>query len=162
MINSQQRFDRKVDKNGPRMPHMDTHCWLWTGATDKGYGMVRVDKVLHQAHRKAWEYATGSHPGSMCVLHCCDNRLCVNPEHLHLGTRIQNNLEAKIRGRFPDRKGTAGTASKITEFDALIARALFRAGAPLQHIRKKLGLSRSATARLLKCQTWRHIEGLAV
>ena len=75
-------------------------CWLWNGASvEHGYGRLRLFGKLVYAHRLSWELYRGPIPTNMCVLHRCDTRLCVNPEHLFLGTRIDNNHDRTTKGR---------------------------------------------------------------
>jgi hypothetical protein len=73
-------------------------CWTWTGITDpKGYG--RWGRKI--ASRHSWELANGAIPDGMWVLHHCDNKPCVNPRHLYLGTVIENTQDAMTRGKVP-------------------------------------------------------------
>lgn len=75
-------------------------CWWWTGALDgQGYGRVRRDKVLHPAHRLAWIDANGPIPDGLYVCHRCDNRKCVRPDHLFLGTAKDNTQDMIAKGR---------------------------------------------------------------
>lgn len=81
----------------------ETGCWEWQGARDpKGYGRLKIGGRAtgrcYTAHRYAWILEYGE-PGDLCVLHRCDNAPCCNPEHLHLGTRADNNTEMRERGR---------------------------------------------------------------
>lgn len=82
-------------------------CWEWTGTrNDYGYGMFSVGGVARRAHRLAWERANAAEvPEGMCVLHRCDNPPCVNPDHLWLGTRGDNNRDCAAKGRAVRRKG---------------------------------------------------------
>jgi len=77
-------------------------CWLWTGATVKGYGYLKVPPSPRRtmyAHRVVWCLRYGQPPNGMCILHRCDNPLCVNPDHLFLGTHADNMRDASAKGR---------------------------------------------------------------
>jgi hypothetical protein len=91
----QARFWSKVDTRDD--------CWRWTGTrTTDGYGWFWSGRRNIRAHRVAWEITAGSEiPSGMKVLHSCDDRLCVNPGHLRLGTQRDNLRDCVQRGRHP-------------------------------------------------------------
>ncbi len=97
---SRERFFSKVDKSGD--------CWIWIGPVSVGcgYGNFSVGKKQYSAHRYSWFVEHGVHP-SMIICHKCDNKLCVNPDHLFEGTQRDNILDAKSKGRLAvgDRSG---------------------------------------------------------
>lgn len=84
-------------------------CWEWTARTAYGYGVFCLPGGLHgtnvRAHRLSWEMHNGPIPGCLLVLHKCDNRKCVRPDHLFLGTQQDNVDDMYAKGRNGDWNG---------------------------------------------------------
>lgn len=80
--------------------HKTEGCWLWCGQIlDEGYGRVEIHGKNFQAHRISFFLTNGFDPGEQLVLHECDIRRCVKPDHLFLGTKKDNTQDAVAKGR---------------------------------------------------------------
>ena len=87
------RFEEKVEKQT---------CWIWKAGIrgNNGYGGFRVNKTsIRLAHNVSYELYKGNIPTGLKVLHTCDNSLCVNPDHLYLGTQMDNIKDRDMKGR---------------------------------------------------------------
>lgn len=74
-------------------------CWEWTAKKVYGYGYLGLNGKSIRAHRFSWELANGKIPPELFVLHKCDNRKCVKPSHLFLGTQKDNIQDAISKNR---------------------------------------------------------------
>lgn len=78
----------------------ENDCWEWTSWKEhRGYGQISVNGKRRQAHRVAYEEYVGKIPSGIFVCHSCDNRACINPKHLWLGTAQDNTNDMMRKGR---------------------------------------------------------------
>jgi hypothetical protein len=127
-------------------------CWRWSGGIQtRGYGMICIDGKMELAHRVAWRLFRGELPIGLCVLHKCDVRSCVNPEHLFLGTVQDNQSDAVQKGRI--RNGEAHYNAKLTQSQVLEIRASTESS---PKIAQRFGISPRAVRHLRKRETWKH------
>lgn len=151
------RFWSKVQK-------VSRGCWRWTSSVaGSGYGVFKLGGRRLSAHRVAWELANGPiPPGSgwhgTCVLHRCDNRICVRPSHLVLGTMTDNNRDAAAKGRssrfLPDPlPGESNPNARLTNAQARAVRRL-RRSTPARQIAVQFGVSLSTIKRVLRHESY--------
>lgn len=135
-------------------------CWVWTGGKIDGYGSFSHDGITFLAHRVAWELAYGSLggpiPDGFCVLHHCDNRPCVRPTHLFLGTRNDNNKDRHAKGRSGSAKGVANANAKLNDDLVHEIRQLAKT-MPQKEIALKFGFSRATISGVIVGTRWKHV-----
>ena len=147
----EERFWAKVDKD-PR----PTGCWEWTASTVNGYGKVGGSAGQSRAHRTSWKMANGPIPEGALVLHRCDNRRCVNPDHLFLGTHADNMADASRKGRIA--RGTA-VRSKLRERDVLSIRARWSQGETQVALAAEFGVNQGTISNTVTGRSWGWLEG---
>lgn len=149
------RFESKVLKTNK------SECWLWIGVPNStGYGTIgrggRHGKT-ELAHRIAYELAFGKPPSDLLVCHRCDIPLCVNPDHLFLGTIADNNRDRDLKGRCGAKGELPGEDcqhAKLTTDQVLAIRDDSRS---VRIIAKSYGVSRGAIYGIKNRLTWRHV-----
>jgi len=143
------RFDRKW------MAEPMSGCWLWTAAlTPSGYGSFDYPRG-GRAHRAAWEIYRGPIPDGVCVCHTCDNRACVNPGHLWLGTHQENNADKMKKGR--DAHGVRQGLAKLNPDLVRRIRDIAATGVRHQSIASMFGVSKASIQSAVARTTWRHV-----
>lgn len=150
---AQKRFWNKVLKKS------SSECWLWTGCTEKkGHGRFRDENnKLEMAHRYSYRLHKGHIPSGMCICHSCDNPSCVNPYHLWVGTKGDNNKDRASKGRNVNNRGSKHGQSRLTEEYVGRIRKGFLAGETQTDLAKKYGVSITAISKVCNRKTWKHI-----
>lgn len=122
-------------------------CWLWEGPVNHaGYGRLENDR----AHRISFRLFVGEIPDGLCVLHKCDVRLCVNPEHLFLGTLADNMIDRTVKGK---------SAKTLNSDTVLAIRQYFREGHSISEIASIVGRSISTVSRIANGKRWAWLNG---
>jgi hypothetical protein len=133
-------------------------CWLWTASVDMyGYGRIRVDGKSRKASRVSWELHRGPIPGDLHVCHHCDTPSCVNPDHLFLGTRSDNQRDCEIKGRRTHARGEQSNKAKMTATKVLEARARSAAGEKTRQLARAYGISQPSMKAILRRKAWAHV-----
>lgn len=136
-------------------------CWEWTGAYNgKGYGQLSINGVTVFAHRYSWQLHNGPIPEGMQVLHCCDNRRCVRPDHLFLGTHEDNMRDMVEKGRQARPRGVKNPQCKIDESIVRTIVKMRKAGILQREIAECFGISRQLVQDVLRGRRWSHVTGI--
>lgn len=133
----------------------DDECWEWLGPLSRhGYGIISVNQKSIQAHRLAWEKTFGKIPDGLCVCHHCDNRKCVNPSHLFLGTSRENTQDAARKGRMASKRGELCGKAKLTPGQVQTIRELRKAKVPRSYIASQFGISINHVWKICTGSCW--------
>lgn len=152
------RFWAKVKRGDPN------ECWEWTASGVRfGHGTFRVGKRKVLSHRFAYELAYGAIPDGMCVCHSCDNPKCVNPAHLWIGTKADNNIDMAKKGRAKlagvRQRGERNGFSKLTQIDVLeIRRRHSEENVTLAELGREFGIAETTVCGIVKRRNWGWLE----
>ena len=151
-----ERFWAKVDNTG--------ECWEWTAVLRRGYGSFSLNGKLVTSHRLSYVI---HHPltidlleghREICVCHRCDNRKCVNPAHLFLGSVADNNKDKEAKGRGNHAKGEKHHEAKLTETQVREIRIKYaNGGITYRQLALEYGVSYSIIGYIIRRKTWFHI-----
>lgn len=133
-------------------------CWDWLGACEKnGRGVVRIQKGLFKAARIAYFLTHGLYPGEQLVCHTCDNPNCVNPEHLFLGSHVDNmtDMARKGRGNGPHEVGESSNGHTLTDN---LVRKIRAASGTQRDIAIRYKISQSSVSRVRSRKFWGHVQ----
>lgn len=179
------RFWKLVDVSGGA-----DDCWNWQGSIGtNGYGKISIRSRDFNTHRVAWELTHGPIPSELCVLHRCDNRRCVRPSHLWLGTSSENTADRHAKGRdargeshgsrthperllrgdrhparlHPERlaRGERQHLAKLTVEMVVEIRSMLARGERGRDIARRFGVSEYCISDLRRGKTWRHVSEVA-
>lgn len=156
------RFWSKVDFNGPIVREGLTNCWLWTSrAGSNGYGSFKQTR----SHR----FISGAKDSTRFACHHCDNRLCVRPTHIFIGTQLENVRDCISKGRFhfteikkyghlrkDYQRGEGHVSSKLTKEQAMMALACARGS--VSAMAKDFGVTPGLLHNIRRGRNWKHLQ----
>lgn len=144
-------------------------CWIWQGSIKStGYGQLMVNYKNISVHRYAYELANGPIPSGMFVCHSCDNRRCVNPAHLWLGTAADNYNDMVAKGRKGEtprerraelaraRFGERSYVAKLKRTDVIEIRRRVTNGESQRAVASDFHIDQSTVSSIIRGLTWRN------
>lgn len=145
-----ERFYSKIQ------PQSDSDCWIWGAFKGKnGYGQFGFQGKIISVHRFSYMLHNGEIPNGLLVRHTCDNKQCVNPEHLLLGTAQDNSNDMKQRNRQSRLQGEINGLSRLTEEQVRMIRT--SVGKSQRELAREFGVNDSAISKIINNKLWRHI-----
>jgi hypothetical protein len=133
-------------------------CHVFTGSKDDcGYGRINKDGKLVRLHRAVWERDHGEIAQGIVVCHTCDNRACINPAHLFVGTQADNIRDMDSKGRRRSLIGSAHGGAKLTEEQIPVIRSLLANGKTCAAIADMYGVSEGMIRHIYHGRAWTHI-----
>lgn len=128
------------------------NCWEWIGSMNKftGYGYISVSQKIYLAHRLSYILNREPIPQGLLVCHTCDNRKCVNPNHLFLGTAKDNIQDAARKGRLRSwaQKLTPGNVQEIRSLKGHLSQ---------KKIAKRFGVVKGTIGAIFTGLSWKHL-----
>lgn len=130
-------------------------CWEWTASlAGNGYGQMNLGGgpqygggKIGRTHRISWELHHGPIPPGMEVCHRCDNRLCVRPDHLFLGSHAENMADMSVKGYHTNRKLTTEQAREI--------RSLHASGIGHRELARRFGVDKYAIGKIIRGENYK-------
>jgi len=139
--------------------HKTDGCWNWTGLCMKaGYGEIWRHGTMVYTHRLSYEFHYGPiSPGNL-VCHKCDNRPCVNPDHLFLGSYRDNAQDMLAKGRGNPRRGEMANHAKLSASQVIEIREAYLSGKNTQvELAKIFGIHKRNIWMIISRKVWKHI-----
>jgi DNA-binding MarR family transcriptional regulator len=158
-----ERFFQKVNK-------IPDGCWEWQATRsrgrDGGYGVFYGYDPRHEkkrnmaAHRWSYLHHRGSIPSGLIVMHLCDNRACVNPAHLKVGTFKDNAQDMVSKDRWGGPSGEGHFNTQLTFLQVLEIRRRYANGEGHQYqLAEEYGVSQSTVSRIVRGEVWAEASG---
>lgn len=146
------RFWAKVTRGAPH------ECWEWQATLEwNGYGRFQCGhRKRGAAHRFIYQVTNGPIPEGLVVRHKCDNRKCVNPGHLEVGTFQDNINDRVVRGRNGDNSGMAIGGNKLSVNDVRAIRAN-PDGLLQRELGERYGITQNMVSKIQLRRSWSNL-----
>lgn len=144
------RFLKKIEVDSV------TNCWNWKAClgSHKRYGSVGLLGKVWLAHRASWLIFNGADPAEMCVLHKCDNGLCVNPDHLFLGAQTDNIHDMENKKRSKHLAGAEHGRAKLDWDKVNLIREKHKNGASIRGLAREYNVTKGSISNIVKNKGW--------
>lgn len=152
-----ERLLSKIDKND------ETNCWEWTGSLSKfGYGRIGFRDKVYLTHRISYEIFNGSFDQNLFVCHKCDNPKCINPEHLFLGSQLDNMKDCSTKKRAFSRSfpGEDNPFAKLSNKDASLIRCKLKKGYKGKELAKLYNVNATTISNIKNNKTYTNSIGV--
>ena len=137
------------------IPVPECGCWLWNKSwSGTGYGQFELNGKSYLSHRYSYSVFVSPIPEDMCVLHKCDTRSCVNPDHLFLGTKGDNARDAVRKGRQTRTQGSRNGHAKLDESKVSEIRSSTK---KQKELAAEFGVDQSVISEVKTRKIWRHV-----
>lgn len=148
----------EIDRFWARIKKTDT-CWLWQGGLRSGYGQAFIRGKNTPSNRAAWMIQFGAIQAGMCVLHRCDVPACVRPDHLFLGTQLENIEDMKRKGRAA--KGERSGPAKLTTPQVVVIKREIQRGVSDRALAAMFGVTYFTIRNIRLGRYWAHVQAPA-
>jgi DNA-binding XRE family transcriptional regulator len=137
------------------IPEPNSGCWIWMGEVKtSGYGECWATGWREDAHRSAYRlFVCDEIPAGKVVRHKCDTKLCINPDHLVLGTQADNIADKVRRNR--QAKGVSHGSAKLTDDDVRMIRV--RTDLSQRKLARILGVCQPVVGQIRRRERWTHV-----
>lgn len=144
----------RIERNIMRLT--ESGCWIWMlKITKTGYGFISIDGRCVLVHRAAYRAWIGEIPSGLLVCHRCDVRYCANPDHLFLGTHMDNLEDMHRKGRNADLRGSNNGGATFTDAEIIDIRTSPETTA---QVATRYSRSFQTIWAIRKNKSWRHIH----
>lgn len=139
----------------------ETDCWEWqAGIGTQGYGRFKIQQPEPRtvyAHRVSFVMHAGAIPEGSLVLHKCDNRRCVNPAHLFLGSQLDNMQDMAKKGRDINRVGSKNPNAKLSDTDVFDIYDFYEKTKSTLKVAAEWNITKNMAWLIVRGKQWKHL-----